>query len=64
MMEDIMMVGDQAELAVKKWGRNKTTFVVWVGIAMVVLILSALDLHASVPFFTVIWLVVPSWIGI
>ena len=59
-----MLIGDQAEITAKKWGRTKTTFVVWVGIALVVLILSALDLHASVPFFTVIWLVVPPWIGI
>ena len=34
-----MMVGDQAEIAVKKWGCTKTTLVVWVGIALAVLIL-------------------------
>jgi len=59
-----MMVGDQAEIAVKKWGRTETTFVVWAGIALAVLILTALVLHASFPLFTVIWLVVPLWIVI
>jgi hypothetical protein len=59
-----MLVGDQAEITAKNWGRTKTTLVVWVGIALAVLILSALVLHVSFPFFTVIWLVVPLWIVI
>ncbi len=56
-----MMVRNQAEIAVKKWGRTETMFVVWAGIALAVLILTALFLHASFIFFTVIWLVVPLW---
>ena len=59
-----MLIEGQAEITAKKWGRTKTTFVVWVGFALAVFILSALDLHASFPFFTVIWLVVPLWIVI
>ena len=56
-----MMVGDQAEIAGKKWGGTETRFVVWAGIALAVLIPTVLVLYASFPFFTVIWLVVPLW---
>src|SRR4030042_4422145 len=59
-----MLIEDQAEITAKKWGRTKTPIVVWVGITLAVLILSALDLHGSFPFFTFIWLVVHLWIVI
>ena len=59
-----MLIEGQAEITAKKWGRTKTPFVEWGGFMLAVLILSALDLHGSFPFFTFIWLVVNLWIVI
>ncbi|MGE5222034.1 MAG: lysostaphin resistance A-like protein [Omnitrophica WOR_2 bacterium] len=53
------MIGAQAKPQLKRWGIAETVFIVWTGLALLVLYPAARLLKGSFPIFTVVWLVVP-----
>lgn len=57
-MQEIGKASKKATIT-KKWGVRETIFAIWIGLGLASLLPVAAHLDASLPIFTVLWLVVP-----